>query len=103
MRVEHEYDRGGALAYLAAWDVGRGRVFGRCEDTTGIDPFGALVDQVMSQEPYASAQRVFWIVDSSPGSPPPKTSPTCSPASTSPSTPSPHGQPDPSRNYGADH
>ena len=21
MRVEHEYDRGGALAYLAAWDV----------------------------------------------------------------------------------
>jgi hypothetical protein len=27
MRVEHEYDRGGALAYLAAWDVHRGRVF----------------------------------------------------------------------------
>jgi hypothetical protein len=27
MRVEHEYDRGGALAYLAAWDVHRARVF----------------------------------------------------------------------------
>jgi hypothetical protein len=27
MRIEHEYDRGGPLAYLAAWDVHRGRVF----------------------------------------------------------------------------
>ena len=43
MRIEHEYDRGGALAYLAAWDVHRGRVFGRCETTTGIAPFGRLV------------------------------------------------------------
>jgi transposase len=63
MRVEHEYDRGGALAYLAAWDVHRGRVFGRCEKTTGIAPFGRLVEQVMNTEPYASARRVFWIVD----------------------------------------
>jgi hypothetical protein len=63
MRVEHEYDRGGALAYLAAWDVHRWRVFGRCETTTGIAPFGRLVQQVMSTEPYASANRVFWVVD----------------------------------------
>jgi transposase len=63
MRVEHEYDRGGAVAYLAAWDVHRGRVFGRCDKTTGIAPFGRLVDQVMTTEPYASANRVFWIVD----------------------------------------
>ena len=63
MRVEHEYDRGGSLAYLAAWDVHRGRVFGRCEPTTGIAPFGRLVEQVMNTEPYASANRVFWIVD----------------------------------------
>jgi transposase len=63
MRVEHEYQRGGALAYLAAWDAHRGRVFGRCETTTGIAPFGRLVEQVMSVEPYASANRVFWIVD----------------------------------------
>jgi transposase len=63
MRVEHEYDRGGALAYLAAWDVRRGRVFGRCEQTTGITPFTNLIDQVMAVEPYASADRVFWIVD----------------------------------------
>jgi transposase len=63
MRVNHDYDRGGALAYLAAWDVGRARVFGRCAPSTGIKPFMALVAQVMTQEPYASATRVFWIVD----------------------------------------
>jgi len=63
MRVEFEYERGGALAYLAAWDVRRAKVFGRCESTTGIEPFGRLVHQVMEQEPYRSAHRVFWIVD----------------------------------------
>lgn len=31
MRVEHEYERCGALSYLAAWDVKRAKVFGRCE------------------------------------------------------------------------
>jgi transposase len=63
MRVEHDYNRGGALAYLAAWDVHRGQVTGRCEHTTGIAPFARLVEQVMTAEPYASADRVFWIVD----------------------------------------
>ena len=63
MRVEHEYDRAGALQYLAAWDVHRGRVFGRCEERTGIEAFDRLVDQVMTTEPYASARRVFWVVD----------------------------------------
>jgi transposase len=63
MRVEHEYHRGGAVAYLAAWDVHRGKVFGRCEATTGIAPFARLVEQVMSMEPYAGADRVFWVVD----------------------------------------
>jgi hypothetical protein len=63
MRVEHEYRRGGALAYLAAWDVHRAKLFGRCEPTTGIVPFGNLVEQVMTQEPYVSASRVFWILD----------------------------------------
>jgi hypothetical protein len=63
MRVEHEYERKGALAYLAAWDVHRARLFGRCESQNGIEPFGRLVEDVMRQEPYASAERVFWIVD----------------------------------------
>jgi transposase len=63
MRVEHEYDRGGALTYLAALDTHQGTVFGRCAPKTGIEPFMALVEQVMTREPYASAKRVFWIVD----------------------------------------
>lgn len=62
-RVEHEYQRGGACAYLAAWDVHRARLFGRCEDRTGIAPFDRLVEQVMAVEPYRSARRVFWITD----------------------------------------
>jgi len=62
-RVEHDYDRGGALCYLAAWDVHRGRLIGRCEQQTGIVPFGRLVEQVMTADPYARARRVFWIVD----------------------------------------
>lgn len=63
MRVEHEYERKGAVAYMAAYDVHRAKVFGRCDGTTGIVPFGRLVEQVMSAEPYASAERVFWVVD----------------------------------------
>jgi len=63
LRVEHEYERGGAWAYLAALDVHRAKLFGRCERTTGIEPFGRLVSQVMTQSPYREARRVFWIVD----------------------------------------
>jgi hypothetical protein len=63
MRVEHEDERGGALAYPAAWDVHQARLFGRCQPTTGIAPFGRLVEQVMTTEPHASARRVFWILD----------------------------------------
>jgi len=62
-RFEHEYVRKGAWAYLAAWDVHQARIFGRCEHKTGIAPFGRLVRQVMSLDPYRSASSVFWIVD----------------------------------------
>lgn len=62
-RVENEYKRHGALAYFAAWDVHNARIFGRCESKTGIVPFSRLVELVMSQEPYRSAPRVFWILD----------------------------------------
>jgi transposase len=63
IRVESEYRRHGTLAYLAAYDVHRAQVIGRCAPTTGIEPFTALVTTVMTREPYASARRVFWIVD----------------------------------------
>jgi hypothetical protein len=69
-RVEAEYQRGGALQYLAAWDVRAGRVLGRCEPKTGIEPFGRLVQQVMGTPEYRwpggrrdVRTRVFWIVD----------------------------------------
>jgi len=62
-RVEFEYKRRGALAYLAGWDVRRAKVFGLCEPTTGIDAYRRLVDLIMQQEPYRSARRVFWITD----------------------------------------
>jgi hypothetical protein len=62
-RVEHEYERGGALQYLAAWDIQEGIVMGRCEAATGIEPFSRLVKQVMERPEYARAQRVFWVVD----------------------------------------
>jgi hypothetical protein len=61
--VEHEYERMGALCYLDAWDVRRGGVIGRSERKGGIAPFDRLVHRVMTKEPYASAPRVFWIVD----------------------------------------
>jgi hypothetical protein len=68
LRVEHTYRRKGALTYLAALDIGRRgrrrpRVFGRSEPSGGIAAFDRLVCQVMTKEPYASARRVFWIVD----------------------------------------
>src|SRR6185437_10490424 len=69
-RVEAEYERGGALQYLAAWDVQRGMVMGRCEAKTGIEPFGRLVEQVMEHPEYRTPQgrhdvrsQVFWVVD----------------------------------------
>ncbi|MGO9605055.1 MAG: IS630 family transposase [Candidatus Binataceae bacterium] len=62
-RIEHEYARGGAWAYMAALDVHHAKVFGRCEQTTGIKPFDRLVAQVMATSPYRDARRVFWVVD----------------------------------------
>jgi transposase len=63
MRVEHEYFREGAWTYLAAWDVHRAKLFGHCEKKSGIAATDRLMAEVMSQEPYKSARRVFWIMD----------------------------------------
>lgn len=63
IKVEHEYKRCGAWAYIAVLDVHQAKLFGRCERKSGIAPFDRLVDQVMSQSPYKEARRVFWIVD----------------------------------------
>lgn len=63
MRIEHGYQRRGAWAYLAALDVHHATVRGRCEPTTGIEPFGRLIEQVMQEDRYREARRVFVIVD----------------------------------------
>jgi hypothetical protein len=69
-RVEFEYDRLGTVAYLAAWDVFRAKIFGRVAPTTDtatrvlcIAHFNQLIDQVMRQAPYRHSNRTFWIVD----------------------------------------
>jgi hypothetical protein len=62
-RVEHEYERRGSLAYMAAWDVRQAKIFGLCKAATGIDSFHDLADLVMRQQPYRSAPRVFWVTD----------------------------------------
>jgi len=67
MKVEHEYKRLGAWAYLAALDVHRFRIFGRCERKNGIASFDRLVAQTMRRGPYRHARRVFWIVDNGTG------------------------------------
>ena len=45
---EHEYQRKGALALLAALDVRTGKVFASTAATTGIAPFMDLLGQVMA-------------------------------------------------------
>jgi hypothetical protein len=62
-RVEFEYERRGTVAYHAAWDVFRGKVFGRVAPTTSIATFNQLIDLVMTQAPYQAAARTFWMVD----------------------------------------
>ncbi len=62
-QVEFEYDRGGTLAYMGAYDVHRARLIGTVAPKTGIVPFMELVAKVMTTEPYASARTVYWVVD----------------------------------------
>ena len=63
MRVEHEYFRQGAWSDLAAWDVHGAKLFGHCENKSGIAPTDRLIAEVMRHEPYKSAKRFFWIMD----------------------------------------
>ncbi len=62
-RVEFEYQRLGTIAYHAAWDVLRGKLFGRIAPNTCIATFNELVDAIMSRQPYRRSARTFWIVD----------------------------------------
>jgi hypothetical protein len=66
MRVEHQHERGGALASHAAWDLHRARLFGRLEPTTGIEPFGRLVEQIMTVRADAAARPSTYGFDGDP-------------------------------------
>jgi hypothetical protein len=62
-QVEFEYERLGTLTYQAALDVNRGIVIGQIESSNCIATFNQLVNLVMTQPPYNTARRVFWVVD----------------------------------------
>ena len=53
MKVENEYKRCGAWAYIAALDVHRFKLFGSCIQRNGIESFDRLVAEVMNQWPSA--------------------------------------------------
>ena len=55
----------GAWTYLAAWDVHRARVFGRCELKSGIAPVDRLVGEVMGKSLINLLAASFgsWIMD----------------------------------------
>jgi transposase len=64
IRIEHEYERQGALALLAALDVHTGQIPAAATPaTTGIAPFMDVIAQVMAQPRYKDASRVFVIAD----------------------------------------
>jgi hypothetical protein len=52
MRAESEYHGFGTLAYLAAYDVHRAKVMGRCGSSTGIRPSTALAGQILAFEEH---------------------------------------------------
>jgi hypothetical protein len=48
---------------MGAYDVHRARVIGSVAPKTGIVPFMEFAERVMGLGLYASARRVYWIVD----------------------------------------
>lgn len=60
---EFEYRRHGTAVLLALLDIGSGRVLHQTVRKNGIAPFRALLEDVVQQEPYRHAQRLFFVVD----------------------------------------
>ncbi len=61
--VEHEYDRQGALNFLALWDVHQARAFGRCYGRRGRAEVEAFLDEALAHPPYDSARTIHLILD----------------------------------------
>jgi hypothetical protein len=62
-RQEFEYRRHGTAVLLSLLEIGSGRVFHQTVPKNGIAPFHDLLEQVVAQEPYRSARRLFFVVD----------------------------------------
>jgi hypothetical protein len=63
MLVEHEYACAGALVLCGRVGCATGQALRSLLTESGIVSFDRLVADVMTQKPYASARRVFWVVD----------------------------------------
>ncbi len=61
--VEHEYERQGALNLLACLDVHSGQLWGQCYLRKRRAEVEAFVNELFAREPYASAQRIHFILD----------------------------------------
>ena len=60
---EFEYRRHGTATLLALLNIFSGQVFHQTVAKSGVDPFMALVRLVVEQEPYRSAERLFFVID----------------------------------------
>ena len=63
MRVQFEYERLGVAIYLAALNLGTGRVYGNLVEANNKVTFLAFMEHLMEQEPFRSARRVFLVMD----------------------------------------
>ncbi len=62
-KVEFEYARKGTICFVGALDVRSGKVFGTFPERNNAESFRQFVREVMAQEPFARASRVFWVTD----------------------------------------
>jgi len=65
-RVDYEYKRHGTIGLHAAINVLTGKVYHRFPKASNKKEFREFVREIMKQEPFASAKRVFWVVDNGP-------------------------------------
>lgn len=63
MRIDFEYKRHGTITMHVARDIRTGKVYYKFPRRSTKAEFQKFVKFVMKQEPFKSAQRVFWVVD----------------------------------------
>jgi hypothetical protein len=66
VKVEHEYERLGTVQYMAAWDVFRGKVIGKCVPSVTKPVFHSFIEEILNHKPYKKADRIFLLLDGGP-------------------------------------